>query len=108
MGAERLLNPPTSIQADKNQHMLLVQWPDGHHGRYPLKHLRESCACAHCVHELTGEQLLDPRSIPPDIHIQNMSLVGNYALKIEWSDGHDTGLYSWDRLRQLCQCDQCS
>ena len=107
MGTESHVKPPTSIQADKDKQLLLVQWPDGHQSRYPFKHLRENCSCALCVHELTGERLLDPASIPADIHVQNMNLVGNYAVKIQWSDGHDTGLFAWDRLRQLCQCDQC-
>ena len=39
--------------------------------------------------------------MPSDIHIQEMNLVGNYALKILWSDGHDTGLYTWELLRKL-------
>ncbi len=102
------MQPPKSIQAAKDEQLLLIEWTDGHQGRYPLRHLRENCSCAVCVHEVTGERLLDPDAIPTDIHIQTMSLVGNYALKIQWSDGHATGLFTWERLRDLCSCDQCA
>jgi len=59
--------------------------------------------CARCVDEITGLRILDIDGIKPEIVINEMSLVGNYALKIRWSDGHDTGLYTWDHLRRLCQ-----
>ena len=66
-----------------------------------------ACECAHCVHEITGKLLIDEESIPADIHAAELSVVGNYALRIRWSDGHDTGLFTWDRMRSLCQCDVC-
>ena len=51
--------------------------------------------------ELTGKRLLDPRSIDPEVKPVEIVSVGNYAIKISWSDGHDTGIYSWVRLRVL-------
>lgn len=62
--------------------------------------------CARCVDEITGERIVDIDGIDPDISIADMALVGNYALKIRWSDGHDTGLYTWDHLRQLSERSQ--
>jgi DUF971 family protein len=62
--------------------------------------------CARCVDEITGERLVDVDGIDRDIAITEMSLVGNYALKIRWSDGHDTGLYTWDHLRRLSEASQ--
>jgi len=59
--------------------------------------------CAHCVDEITGERIVDVEGIDPDISIREMQLVGNYALKIRWSDGHDTGLYTWAHLKCLCK-----
>ena len=53
------------------------------------------------MHEFTGEQLLDVDSVPEDIGATNISLVGNYAMKIAFSDGHDTGIYTWKVLRGL-------
>jgi DUF971 family protein len=58
------------------------------------------------VDEITGERIVDIDGIDPDISIADMALVGNYALKIRWSDGHDTGLYTWDHLRQLSERSQ--
>jgi DUF971 family protein len=60
------------------------------------------------VDEFTGERTLDVASIADDIRIDDMQLVGNYALRIGWSDGHSTGLYTWTRLRALCPCPRCA
>lgn len=92
---------PTDLKADTKAGALVVTWQDDDMCSYPFFYLRDNCVCAHCVHEVTGEKLLDPASIPKDIHIKDMKLVGNYALKIFWSDGHDAGLYTWTRLREL-------
>lgn len=54
-----------------------------------------------CIDEFTGERILDPVTIPPDIAPVELSFTGNYALKIRWSDGHDTGLYTWNLLESL-------
>ena len=59
--------------------------------------------CARCVDEITGERIVDVEGIDQEIGIDGMELVGNYALKIRWSDGHDTGLYTWEHLRRLCE-----
>lgn len=68
-----------------------------------MKAIRESCGCAHCVDEMTGRPILDPNTVSPNISINEMKLIGNYAVKISWSDGHDTGLFTWQRLRKLCE-----
>jgi DUF971 family protein len=57
--------------------------------------------CARCVDELTGQRIVELDGIDPQIQIDELKLVGNYALKITWSDGHDTGLYTWPHLRRL-------
>jgi PAS domain S-box-containing protein len=55
------------------------------------------------VDEMTGERILDPATIPADIQPTGLSFSGNYALKIAWSDGHSTGLYTWDLLAEIAQ-----
>jgi DUF971 family protein len=95
--------PPVSIERLPAEHALLVSWPDRLAAKLPLRELRAQCMCARCVDEITGERIVDIAGIDPDITIEAMQLVGNYALKIRWSDGHDTGLYTWPHLRQLCQ-----
>jgi len=84
-----------------------ITWADGHQTVYSYKHLREVCPCAGCVHELTGERMLDPRTVRPDIQAVAIALVGRYAVKITWSDGHATGIYTFVRLRADCPCEAC-
>lgn len=87
---------------------LAIAWGDGHLSTYDLRRLRERCPCAVCVDEWTREQRLDASTIPADIHILNIEPVGNYALRFDWSDGHNTGLYGFDQLRKLCPCPGCA
>jgi DUF971 family protein len=94
--------PPTAIERLPSEQALAISWPNGHSAKLPLLELRAQCMCARCVDEITGERIVDTDGIDPDIQIQELALVGNYALKIRWSDGHDTGLYTWPHLRRLC------
>ena len=84
-----------------------ITWTDGHESIYGVRHLRESCPCANCIDEWTGEKRLDPNSIPDNIRPTKLHSVGLYAIQFSWTDGHDTGLYSHDLMRELCQCVEC-
>ena len=64
----------------------------------PFGSINSECRCAGCVDEMTGVRTLDVNGVPKDIAITDMRLVGHYAVKFVFSDGHDTGIYSWDRL----------
>ncbi|MCH7796814.1 MAG: DUF971 domain-containing protein [Planctomycetes bacterium] len=103
-----MVRSPEDVKAVTEQRSLEITWEEGHIGRYPYRTLRGECPCAGCVDELTGVRTLDIASIAEDITIGDMQLVGNYALRINWSDGHSTGLYSWKMLRALCPCPQCA
>ncbi len=63
--------------------------------------LRVNCPCALCVSEDTGKRLLDPKSVPLDIKIGKFERVGRYAVGIAFTDGHNTGLYRYDYLKEL-------
>jgi ATP-binding protein involved in chromosome partitioning len=80
---------------------LAIAWSDGREARYDVRELRLQCPCATCRDEMTGERILDPARVPEDVRPVHLQSVGNYGLKIRWSDGHDTGIYSYDRLRGL-------
>jgi DUF971 family protein len=95
--------PPSSIERLPQERALLVSWSDGLSCKLRLVALRGECMCARCVDEITGERIVDLDGIDPEIAIRALSLVGNYALKITWSDGHDMGLYTWPHLRRLCE-----
>ncbi len=99
--------PPIDLHAISKSRELEITWEQDHIGSYPYRNLRLACQCARCVDEMTGKRILDPASISEDISISDMKLVGNYAIKIVWSDGHDTGLYTWKRLAVLCPYPRC-
>ncbi len=85
-----------------------VLWSDGHESVYDARYLRLNCSCAECVEEWTNRPLLDPVSVPADIRPEDHLLVGRYAVQLLWSDTHSTGIYPFDLLRALCQCDECT
>jgi ATP-binding protein involved in chromosome partitioning len=79
---------------------LLIEWSAGAPERfYPARELRLACPCAACIEEMSGRPLLDPAVVPPDIRPVSVALVGTYGLRIVWSDGHGTGIYTYERLR---------
>lgn len=92
---------PLDIQAVRNDRILRIVWPENRIAGHRFFDLRCACNCAACVDENTGIRILRPEKIDPEITIVKIDLVGNYALRIEWSDGHNTGLYTWDYLEKL-------
>jgi ATP-binding protein involved in chromosome partitioning len=87
---------------------LLISWAEaGHQGRFAAHALRLACPCAACVDELTNRPLLDPASVPLDVAPLEIELVGAYGIKVRWSDGHGTGIYTFRMLRERCPCDRC-
>lgn len=94
--------------AQLDRFTLGIEWTDGHASRWRLAHLRRHCPCAHCRDEWTGERKLRPEDVPDELLAHEVRSVGRYALTVRFADGHDTGLYPFPMLRQLCQCDECS
>lgn len=80
---------------------LAITWADGHVSRFRAAALRRACPCAQCVNEWTGQRVLKPENISDELEIANLELVGRYALNFRWSDGHETGIYSFRYLREL-------
>lgn len=80
-----------------------ITWDDDAVTRASYHHLRSSCPCAACVNEWTGERVLDPAKVDPLVKPKSLSFVGNYAVKFTWTDGHDTGIYTFPKLRQLTE-----
>jgi ATP-binding protein involved in chromosome partitioning len=78
-----------------------IRWADGHQSRYAHRDLRLACPCAMCVDEWTGQPRMDPKLIPSDVRALDIRTVGRYALQFNWSDGHTTGIYAFDKLRGL-------
>ena len=80
---------------------LRLTWCDGHRQTLAPRDLRLACSCAKCRDEMTGARLLEPGSVPLDIAITRIWSVGNYALGLAFSDGHDTGIYTFKALRGM-------
>jgi len=85
----------------QDANVTVITWEDGQVSRYPNRYLRSMCPCAQCVNEVTGERMVNLESIDPEVRIVGVSPVGRYALHFQWSDGHGTGLYSFDTLSRL-------
>lgn len=81
--------------------ILRVVWGDGEESDYPFDFLRNHCPCALCVDEWTGKRKFISLLLPPDFRPLAINPVGNYAIQISWSDGHNTGVFSFRRLREL-------
>jgi ATP-binding protein involved in chromosome partitioning len=87
---------------------VLIEWDtDGHEGWFPARDLRLACPCAACVDEMSGRALLDPRAVPKDVRPVSLALVGSYGIQVQWSDGHGTGIYTFERLLFGCPCERC-
>jgi DUF971 family protein len=95
-----------------------IDWKDGHHSKYALGYLRDECPCATCTGAHGTEPQKSDYSAPsgpatpfpmfkPTLKMLNVEAVGHYAIRIEWSDGHNTGIYSYDHLRKICPCEEC-
>ncbi len=80
---------------------LTVLWEDGHRDDLDVRDLRLACRCALCSEEMSGRPLLDPTSVRPDVAPRTVTSVGNYAISVNWNDGHSTGIYAFDYLRAL-------
>jgi DUF971 family protein len=91
-----------------------IDWKDGHHSEYSLTYLRDKCPCATCTgaHGTPAREPEPAQTGPfqmykPSLKMLSVEPVGNYAIRIHWSDGHSTGIYSYDHLRSICPCGEC-
>src|SRR5512143_1607585 len=99
--------PYVSERLDEGRE-IKTQWEEqGHVARYGARALRAAWQCAVCVEEGSGRPILDPETIPEDIHALSVRLVGQYAVYFAWSDGHSTGIYPFELLLEICPCDLC-
>ncbi len=110
-----LSSEPEHIAVSKSKG-IKIDWKDGHHSEYTLGYLRDECPCASC----TGAHGTEPQEVhllrvlrtrfqmfTPTLKMLKVDPVGQYAIHIDWSDGHSTGIYSFDHLRKVCPCLEC-
>jgi len=92
-----------------------IIWSDGHASRYNFPYLRDHCPCATCNDERAKKDQAKAKHgsgavlpmFKPRVTAKAAAAVGNYAIQIEFSDGHATGIYSFEHLRELCPCEAC-
>src|SRR4051812_24916927 len=100
---------PTRLNLKKDE-KLEVTWQDGHTCTYPISYLRSMCPCAVCKTVREEQQQAKKKTLLPilpgnystPLAALSAELVGNYALRIDWSDNHGSGIYSFDYLRSIC------
>jgi len=94
---------PLELRAPRGARVMEIDWVGGHVGIYPHELLRGYCPCAHCQgHEGTIRFVEGG-----DLELKDIQQVGNYAVRLVWGDGHQTGIYSYRLLRELCACSSC-
>ncbi|MFC1575990.1 DUF971 domain-containing protein [Gemmatimonadota bacterium] len=98
---------PENIGPTVDGQGLEIRWADTHVSVYDPRYLRLNCPCAGCVDEMTGRRTLTPEMVEEGIYPSAIHYVGRYALQFVWSDGHDTGFYTFETLRALCPCAEC-
>jgi len=109
------VHEPEHIAISKSRG-IQIDWKDGHRSDYPLGYLRDECPCATC----TGAHGTEPQKtsyaeapkdpfpmFKPTLKMLSVESVGSYAIRIDWSDGHSTGIYSFDHFRKICPCEAC-
>ena len=89
---------------DEEIHIL---WDDGHSSFYSHRFLRGQCRCAACVEEMTGTRKVGWEDVREDVQALDWIPVGRYAMQFLWNDMHDSGIYSFAMLRELCRCREC-
>lgn len=94
---------PVEVRHKKLARALEIDWADGHKSAFHLDYLRSWCPCAGCQGHAPVPRYLNLK----DQSLLGIEGVGNYALMLRWHDGHDTGIWAFPRLRELCPCQAC-
>ena len=95
---------PTPLKIRRaEQGKLSVEWSDGKTCVYPLTLLRKKCPCATCLteRESRGSTFI-PLYTKDALTLEKIEQQGSYAIRLQWKDGHDTGIYDFDFLYALC------
>ena len=103
---------PVRITVDQESQEFRITWQDGHVGAFPLDGLRRACPCAGCQGHESMHALPDPAifRLPALMQWLNVKVevAGSVGLRLTWDDGHNSGIFTWARLRAMCPCTQCA
>jgi DUF971 family protein len=104
---------PRPVSIDQiSEEVITISWDDDHQSIYFIKELRKRCPCARCAAQKGREQGQgDPLHVISAsldrVRLIRWEMVGRYAVAFYFSDGHKTGIYTYEYLRSICQCDEC-
>lgn len=107
---------PKEITVSREKREVHIRWQDGHESVYGFDVLRRECPCALCNDQRSQQAgpvglgltvLTGPILKAGEIQVTEVKPVGRYAINFAWSDGHDSGIYSFDFLREACPCPTC-
>ncbi|HEX8731292.1 MAG TPA: DUF971 domain-containing protein [Ktedonobacterales bacterium] len=100
---------PLSYTMDEEGRRLLIDWSDDHASVHSYEALRRGCPCAWCAGEGAQKGSVDAetRFSVEQTTLYEVQPVGRYGLTPVWGDGHHTGIYTYERLRATCECDEC-
>ena len=100
---------PLSYMLDEEHRRLLIDWSDGHTSAHPYEALRRGCPCAWCAGEGAQKGTVDATTqfTEEQTTLYELQMIGRYGLTPVWGDGHHTGIYTYERLRATCDCDEC-
>jgi DUF971 family protein len=113
---ETVSTDPAEITVTRDTRKMRIRWQDGHESSYPFDLLRKECPCALCNDQrskpaapvgLNLAVLSGPVIRAGEIQVTEVKPIGRYAVNFAWSDGHDSGIYSYSFLRSLCPCPTC-
>jgi DUF971 family protein len=96
-----MIEPRQIIEESDSE--LSIVWSDETENRYNAAQLRKACPCAGCVNEWTGEKMLKDDNVSKDLSFSSITIVGRYALNFHFSDGHDTGIFSFQFLKNFAE-----
>jgi DUF971 family protein len=92
-----------------------IEWRDGHRSQYTFPYLRRRCPCATCRDLRARGESPTQSKVKSDLPMYEAPAravqaepVGNYALRFTFSDGHSTGIYSFEYFREICPCPECT
>ncbi len=100
----KMIEPRQIIE--ENDSEISIKWSDETENKFNAAELRRVCPCAGCINEWTGEKILKSDSVPDNLFFSSIAIVGRYALNFHFSDGHDTGIYSFNYLLQFNETNQ--
>ena len=109
---------PKRVRVDKSGGTgMEIDWKDGHQSAWNFAWMRNACPCATCHEErlATGRAVGAAKEKPKTLLVMyeapvrpaETTPVGRYAIRFKWTDGHESGIYSWEYLRRVCQCAEC-